>query len=200
MADDSSTNPGTKISLSPHEIRRENARDKHCEFYNGYHFRPSRQCCRIDQCRSNFVQLLTATSSTAGVCISSKWDGSLKNYIWIEPPKKAASGSSGTRGRSVWLALDGTDVGWLQAITQDDELFVAQMFVDSPFQRRGIGTEVMKRLIGEANEFDLAVRLNVVRINPARRLYERLGFRVTHEDDRKLYMKRDPDLAGLWSK
>jgi len=75
------------------------------------------------------------------------------------------------------IALDGTDVGWLQAITQDDELFVAQMFVDRPFQRRGIGKEVMKRLIGEANEFNLAVRLNVVRINPARRLYERLGFR-----------------------
>jgi hypothetical protein len=29
--------------------------------------------------------------------------------------------------------------------------------------------------------------------------YERLGFRVTHEDDRKFYMKRDPDGAGLMS-
>jgi GNAT superfamily N-acetyltransferase len=94
------------------------------------------------------------------------------------------------------IALDGTDVGWFQAIKQDDELFVAQMFVDGPFQRRGIGTEVVKRLIGEANEFNLAVRLNVVKINPARRLYERLGFRVTHEDDRKYYMKRDPGAVG----
>lgn len=91
------------------------------------------------------------------------------------------------------IALDGTDVGWLQAIRGNNEICVAQMFVDSPFQRRGIGTEVMKRLIGEATEFDLAVRLSVVRINPARRLYERLGFRVTHEDDRKFYMTRDPD-------
>ena len=98
------------------------------------------------------------------------------------------------------IALEGTDVGWLQAITQIDELFVAQMFVDGPFQRRGIGTEVMKRLIREADDSNLRVRLNVVRINPARRLYERHGFRVTHEDDRKLYMKRDPDVAGLFSK
>jgi len=96
------------------------------------------------------------------------------------------------------IALDGTDVGWLQTI-QDDGLFVAQMVVDGPFQRRGIGTEVMKRLIGEATEFNRSVRLNVVRINPARRLYERLGFRVTHEDDRKFYMKRDPDVAGRLS-
>jgi GNAT superfamily N-acetyltransferase len=93
------------------------------------------------------------------------------------------------------IVLDGADVGWVQTIREEDELFVAQMFVDSRFQRRGIGTEVMKRLISEATAFNLAVRLNVVRINPARRLYERLGFRVTHEDDRKFYMKRNADVV-----
>ena len=92
------------------------------------------------------------------------------------------------------VVLDGTDVGWVQTIREEDELFVGQMFVDGRFQRKGIGTEVMKRLISEATAFNLAVRLNVVRINPARRLYERLGFRVTHEDDRKCYMKRDADV------
>jgi ribosomal protein S18 acetylase RimI-like enzyme len=35
-----------------------------------------------------------------------------------------------------------------------------------------------------------------VKINPALRLYERLGFRITHEDERKFYMKRDPDRAA----
>jgi len=89
------------------------------------------------------------------------------------------------------LVVDGVDVGWVQTVTENDELFVAQMFVDRPFQRRGIGTEVMKWLIGEAARANQAVRLAVVKINPARRLYERLGFQVTHEDDRKFYMKRD---------
>jgi GNAT superfamily N-acetyltransferase len=90
------------------------------------------------------------------------------------------------------ISLDGSDVGWIQTMTQDDELFVAQMFVDRPFQRRGVGTEVMKRLIGEAALINQAMRLNVVKINPAVWLYERLGFRVINEDDRKFYMKRDP--------
>ena len=88
------------------------------------------------------------------------------------------------------IALDGSDVGWLQTVTQDDELFVAQMFVDRPFQRRGIGIEVMNRLI--AANVNRTMRLNVVKINPAVRLYERLGFRVIREDDRKFFMKRDP--------
>jgi ribosomal protein S18 acetylase RimI-like enzyme len=36
------------------------------------------------------------------------------------------------------------------------------------------------------------VTLGVVKTNPAKRLYERLGFRVTNEDERKLYMRREP--------
>jgi ribosomal protein S18 acetylase RimI-like enzyme len=30
-----------------------------------------------------------------------------------------------------------------------------------------------------------------MKINPAVALYERLGFRVTHEDEHKLYMRAD---------
>ena len=49
------------------------------------------------------------------------------------------------------------------------------------------------RIIEEASRRRLPIRLAVVKFNPSRRLYERLGFRVTHEDDRKVYMTRDPD-------
>jgi ribosomal protein S18 acetylase RimI-like enzyme len=90
------------------------------------------------------------------------------------------------------IVLDGSDAGWFQTITHDDELFVAQIFVGRPFQRKGIGTEVMKRLIGEAARLNRTVRLNVVKINPAVKLYERLGFQAIWEDDRKFYMKLDP--------
>jgi len=93
------------------------------------------------------------------------------------------------------ITLDDADIGWLQTIPKEDGLFVAQMFVDRPFQRKGIGTEVMRRLIAEAAHAHQAVRLNVVKINPALRLYERLGFRTTHEDDRKFYMKLDPGVG-----
>ena len=41
-----------------------------------------------------------------------------------------------------------------------------------------------------------AVTLGVVKTNPARRLYERLGFRITHEDDRKFYMRRETFTAS----
>jgi ribosomal protein S18 acetylase RimI-like enzyme len=91
------------------------------------------------------------------------------------------------------IVVDGADVGWLQSTKQGDSLFLAQLFISASFQRRGIGTEVMHRLIAEAARARQAVTLGVVKINPALRLYERMGFRITHEDDRKLYMRRDPD-------
>ena len=37
--------------------------------------------------------------------------------------------------------------------------------------------------------------LAVVRSNRALKLYERLGFRIVDEDDRKFYMKRELDTA-----
>jgi ribosomal protein S18 acetylase RimI-like enzyme len=54
----------------------------------------------------------------------------------------------------------------------------------------------MKRLINEAARLNQAIRLDVVKINPALQLYERLGFRISGEEDRKFYMKRDPDTTA----
>jgi ribosomal protein S18 acetylase RimI-like enzyme len=93
------------------------------------------------------------------------------------------------------ITLDGADVGWLQSNTRGDALYLAQLFVDRQFQRQGIGSEVMHRLIHEATRTGQAVTLSVVKTNPALRLYQRLGFRVTHEDDRKFHMRRDPTTA-----
>lgn len=88
------------------------------------------------------------------------------------------------------------DVGWLQSRTEDDSLFLGQLFVDGSLQRRGIGTEVMIRLIDEATRARRAMTLGVVKTNPALRLYKRLGFRITGQDDRKFYMRRDPGAEG----
>jgi GNAT superfamily N-acetyltransferase len=94
------------------------------------------------------------------------------------------------------ITLDGADIGWLQSTTRDGALFIGQLFVEASRQRRGIGTEVMHRLIGEAAREGQAMTLGVVKTNPAKRLYERLGFRTSHEDDRKFYMRREPDTAA----
>ena len=90
----------------------------------------------------------------------------------------------------IWV--DGVRTGWLQRRDEPDAIFLGQLFVDGPFQRRGIGTAIMQRLIAEASHLRRTIQLNVVKINPALRLYQRLRFRTTHEDEFKFYMTRDP--------
>ena len=66
--------------------------------------------------------------------------------------------------------------------------FLAQLFVEGSFHGQGIGTEVMRLIIAEAAGANQAVTLGVVKTNPAMRLYQRLGFQTTHEDDSKFCM------------
>ncbi|MGA8496542.1 MAG: GNAT family N-acetyltransferase [Xanthobacteraceae bacterium] len=90
------------------------------------------------------------------------------------------------------IMLDGADIGWLQSTTRDSSFFLGQLFVEASRQRRGVGTAVMHRLIGEATRAQQAMTLGVVKSNPAKRLYDRLGFRTAHEDEYKFYMRREP--------
>jgi ribosomal protein S18 acetylase RimI-like enzyme len=46
-------------------------------------------------------------------------------------------------------------------------------------------------LIAEARHQGRALTLSVVKINPARRFYEALGFRITHDDEYKYHMRLD---------
>jgi len=88
----------------------------------------------------------------------------------------------------------GEDAGWLQTAPLDDAIFLGQLYLAGRFQRQGVGTSVLRMLIAEAEQARKAVVLGVVKINPARRLYERLGFRLTHEDQHKVYLRREPGL------
>jgi GNAT superfamily N-acetyltransferase len=94
------------------------------------------------------------------------------------------------------ITSDGADVGWLQKSIQGDTLYLEQIFIDAASQNRDIGTGIINRLIDKARQDGRPVTLGVVKINPALRLYERLGFRITHEDDRKFYMRRETVTAG----
>jgi ribosomal protein S18 acetylase RimI-like enzyme len=78
-------------------------------------------------------------------------------------------------------------IGWMQTAPADDAIFLGQLCLDGRFQRQGIGSSVMWALIEEAGLAKKAITLGEVKINPARQLYERLGFRVTHEDQYKFY-------------
>ena len=73
---------------------------------------------------------------------------------------------------------------------EDEGEFVAlnNIRVAPSLQGRGLGGALVRRVIAEAAP--RPVQLRVLRVNPARRLYERLGFRVVEEIPTHFVMAR----------
>jgi ribosomal protein S18 acetylase RimI-like enzyme len=69
---------------------------------------------------------------------------------------------------------------------------LAQIYLLPEYQRRGIGTNLLKTLIAEASHSKKPVRLHVMAVNPAKSFYERLGFSVTEATPEFFYMEKLP--------
>jgi GNAT superfamily N-acetyltransferase len=89
------------------------------------------------------------------------------------------------------IVLHDQDIGYLQVVEEPDAVLLKELHVAVSFQNRGIGTEVLRRLFEEAQRMGKPMAVGVVKFNPARALYERLGFRIVGEDAQKFYLRRD---------
>ncbi|HVH88787.1 MAG TPA: GNAT family N-acetyltransferase [Terriglobales bacterium] len=94
------------------------------------------------------------------------------------------------------ISADAHDVGWIQEQVDSTTINLGSFYITPAMQRRGIGTQVLQVLLAQARNESKAITLSVVRINPARHFYEKHGFRITHADEHKFYMKVDPQECG----
>jgi len=92
------------------------------------------------------------------------------------------------------IEVGGEAAGFLDLERRDDCYFVANVELSPQHQRHGTGTALLGQVIERAASEGLPVALQVLKVNPARRLYERLGFRLTGETDTHFLMRTgDPD-------
>lgn len=91
------------------------------------------------------------------------------------------------------ITADGQDVGWIQEQISEGSINLGSFYVAAKMQGRGIGTQVLRMLLQRAAKESKVMTLAVVKINPARQFYEKRGFRITHEDEHKLYMTAGPN-------
>ncbi|MDQ2962739.1 MAG: GNAT family N-acetyltransferase [Pseudomonadota bacterium] len=71
---------------------------------------------------------------------------------------------------------------WHKIFLRDIELIAAE-------RNRGIGTAMIRAVLGLAKADERAVELLVLKCNPAQRLYARLGFTVVTDDGARLTMR-----------
>ncbi|HZS46112.1 MAG TPA: GNAT family N-acetyltransferase [Blastocatellia bacterium] len=89
------------------------------------------------------------------------------------------------------IVIDSMNAGWLQVFEDDANIEVGGIYISNQFQNRGAGTLLLTWIMNDAESKRKTVTLSTAKINPARRLYERLGFRPVREDERKIYMQKD---------
>lgn len=80
------------------------------------------------------------------------------------------------------ILLGSVRVGRLLVVRSGQEILLADIALLPAFRNAGIGTALIRRLQAEALASDRTVLLRVLRGNPARGLYERLGFQVIGEN------------------
>lgn len=81
------------------------------------------------------------------------------------------------------IQVDGRDAGVLVVEWREDEIYLGLIELLPEFQGRGIGSAIVADLLAKARARQLPLALHVLKTNqPARRLYERLGFTVEAEE------------------
>nr|BFD84743.1 GNAT family N-acetyltransferase [Streptomyces sp. Xyl84] len=99
-----------------------------------------------------------------------------------------------TRYTSVIVA-DGELAGCVTFRPVDGRQWLEHFYLAPRHQGRGLGSAVLRTLLGRADAEGTAVALHVLQGSPARRLYERHGFVQEAEDPVDVLMVRPP--AGL---
>ncbi|HEX8832888.1 MAG TPA: GNAT family N-acetyltransferase [Abditibacteriaceae bacterium] len=94
--------------------------------------------------------------------------------------------------QSLIILLGEQPVGRTLLARSEDEIRLIEIAILPQFRGAGIGTEYLRRLLGEAREAQSVVSLSVMKDNPAQKLYNRLGFVQIGENELYFSMEWRP--------
>ena len=80
------------------------------------------------------------------------------------------------------ILMDDEPVGRMLVDHLPNEIWLVDIALQRKWRGRGVGSQLIRQLIEAGRDKGKPVRLHVSTINPAKRLYERLGFTTVGED------------------
>lgn len=87
------------------------------------------------------------------------------------------------------IAIDGAPAGRFYVHRQTDEIELVDIALLPQHRGAGLGSALVRELLDESARSGVPVRLYVEHENPAKRLYDRLGFRVLNDIGIYLHME-----------
>ena len=104
-----------------------------------------------------------------------------KTWGWDEAQQAAAFRADHDPAGIQIVTCDGGDVGMLLTEEGETVVFLAHVEISPEYQGRGIGSHILEQFIADAAERREPVSLRVLKVDPARSLYKRPGFKVIQE-------------------
>jgi GNAT superfamily N-acetyltransferase len=87
------------------------------------------------------------------------------------------------------ICVDGHNAGALYVEESAQNHWVRTLFLRPEFQGQGVGSAVLAQETARASAAYKPLALKVIKINPAKRLYDRMGFKVVREDEATFHMQ-----------
>ena len=121
----------------------------------------------------------------------------LKEYVaqtwsWDDVAQAARFRAGFNPETSRIVLIDGRAVGVLAVERRPDDIFITNIALLPEQQGCGLGAAIIGDVLAEAAQAGVATVLQVLRVNPARHLYERLGFAVMGETSTHYLLRAEP--------
>ena len=86
------------------------------------------------------------------------------------------------------IIVNNKDVGITTFYEENGEYVVGLIMVHPDCQGLGIGSKIINEYINIAKKEKKRIIIKTYKLNPAKKLYERLGFKIYNEDDTHVYL------------
>jgi ribosomal protein S18 acetylase RimI-like enzyme len=93
------------------------------------------------------------------------------------------------------VTVNNVNAGLLKSYNDEAGWVIVQIQLSSDFQGKGIGSKIVRKVLDQAAENEKNVTLSVLKGNPAKDLYHRLGFDVISKSDIEYTMLCQPKRA-----
>ena len=88
------------------------------------------------------------------------------------------------------ILIENKSVGvYVVHTTENGDLFINEISILKEYQNKGIGRKILKEQLKENHKKGIRTILQVFKENPAKRLYEKLGFKVYGETETHYQME-----------
>ena len=91
------------------------------------------------------------------------------------------------------LEINHQIIGFMKVVPSKTEIYLAEIQIIKDYQKKGIGTRLIQSIMQQAQANNKILWLKVIKGNPAKKLYERLGFTEVRKSLHHAIMVKQPE-------